>query len=226
MTRLVSHLQSSVGRKAVVALTGLGLVAYVIFHMLGNLQVFEGPHAFNSYAAFLRDMPILLWTARIGLLSVVILHIGLAIQVSVRNRRSRHVAYAVREYRQASLASRTMAASGIVLVLFILFHLSHLTAGIIDPSFPDRLDAEGHRDVYGKIVHAFQNPFIVALYLVGQLGLGLHLSHAVSSSLQTLGIEQAAFTRLFRTVGPAVAFLVVLGNVVIVLAVFSGVVRG
>jgi succinate dehydrogenase / fumarate reductase cytochrome b subunit len=226
MTRLVSHLQSSVGRKVILALTGLGLVIYVIFHMLGNLQVFEGPHAFNSYAAFLRDMPILLWTARMGLLSVVILHIGLAIQLSVRNRRARHVSYAVREYRQASWASRTMATSGIVLLLFILFHLSHLTAGVIDPSFADRLDAEGHRDVYGKIVHAFQNPFIVALYLVGQLGLGMHLSHAVSSSLQTLGIEQAAFNRLFKAAGPTVALLVVLGNVAIVLAIFSGFVRG
>jgi succinate dehydrogenase / fumarate reductase cytochrome b subunit len=194
--------------------------------MLGNLQVFEGPHALNSYAAFLRDMPILLWTARIGLLSLAVLHIGLAIQLSLRNRRARQVAYAVREYRQASLASRTMAASGMVLLLFIVFHLSHLTAGVIDPSAVDRLDSEGHRDVFGKLVHAFQNPFIVALYVAGQLGLGLHLSHAVSSSLQTLGIEQAAFNRLFKAAGPAVALLVVLGNVAIILAIFSGIVRG
>jgi succinate dehydrogenase / fumarate reductase, cytochrome b subunit len=224
MTRLFSHLQSSVGKKVGMALTGLGLVAYVIFHMLGNLQLFEGPHALNGYAAFLRDMPILLWTARIGLLSIAVFHIGLAIQLSLQNHRARQVAYAVREYRQASLASRTMAVSGTVLLLFIVFHLLHLTAGVIDPS-PDRLDAEGHRDLYGKLVHAFQNPFIVLIYLTGQLGLGLHLSHAVSSSLQTLGLEHAALNRMFRAAGPAVALLVVLGNGAIILAVFLGIVR-
>ncbi|MDH5739896.1 MAG: hypothetical protein OEY77_06180, partial [Nitrospira sp.] len=118
MTRLVSYLQSSVGRKVVMALTGLGLTIYVIFHMLGNLQVFEGPHAFNSYAAFLREMPILLWTARIGLLSIVVLHIVLATQLSLQNHRARPIGYAIHRYRQASLASRTMTISGIVLLLF------------------------------------------------------------------------------------------------------------
>jgi succinate dehydrogenase / fumarate reductase, cytochrome b subunit len=225
MTRLFNHFHSSVGHKVVMALTGLSLVTYVIFHMLGNLQVFEGPRSINSYAASLRDMPILLWTARIGLLGMVALHVVLAIQLSLRNRHARPVAYAVREYRHASVASRTMAVSGIVLLLFIVFHLLHLTAGVIDPS-PDRLDADGHRDVYGRIVHAFQNPLFVALYVVGQLGLGLHLSHAVSSSLQTLGLEHAALNRVFTAAGPAVALLVVLGNVAIIMAIFLGVVRG
>jgi succinate dehydrogenase / fumarate reductase cytochrome b subunit len=208
------------------ALSGMGLVLYVVFHMLGNLQVFEGSHALNSYAASLRDMPILLWTARMGLLSLAVLHIVLATQLTLRNRRARPVAYAIRQYRQASFASRTMASSGIVLMIFIIFHLLHLTVGVIDPSSADRIDAEGHRDVYGKIVHAFQNPFIVALYLAGQLGLGLHLNHAVTSSLQTMGLERAAFNRLLKAAGPTVALLVVLGNVAIILAIFLGIVRG
>lgn len=226
MERPSQHFQSSVGNKVVIALTGLGLVGYVIFHMLGNLQIFEGPHAFNSYAAFLREMPILLWTARIGLLSIAVIHIMLAIQLSARNRRARPVAYAVREYRQASFSSRTMAVSGLALLFFIIFHLLHLTAGVIDPFAADRLDAEGHRDVYAKLIHAFQNPFIVALYVAGQLGLGLHLTHAVTSSLQTLGLEHAAFNRLFKAAGPMVALVVVLGNVAIILAIFLRIVRG
>jgi len=207
------------------ALTGLGLATYVIFHMVGNLQVFEGPQALNRYAAFLRDMPILLWTARIGLLSIVVLHIVLAIQLSLQNHRARPIGYAIHRYRQASFASRTMAISGIVLLLFIVFHLLHLTAEVIGSPISDRADGEGYRDVYGKVILAFQNPLIVVLYLVGQLGLGLHLSHAVSSSLQTLGLEHAALDRLFKAAGPAIALLVVLGNVGIILAVFLGIVR-
>jgi succinate dehydrogenase / fumarate reductase cytochrome b subunit len=161
-----------------------------------------------------------------GLLSLAVLHIVLAIRLTFRNRRARPVAYAVREYRQASFASRTMAASGLVLLLFIIFHLLHLTAGVIDPTSAGRLDAEGYRDVYGKIVHAFQNPFIAGLYLAGQLGLGLHLNHAVTSSLQTLGFEHAAFNKFFKAAGPTVALVVVLGNVAIILAVFLRIVRG
>jgi succinate dehydrogenase / fumarate reductase cytochrome b subunit len=223
--RRVSCFQSSLGSKVAVALTGLGLTVFVVFHMLGNFQVFEGPDALNGYASLLRDMPILLWIVRLGLLGIAVLHIALAVQLALRNRRARPVAYAVREYRNASLAARTMALTGSVLLLFIVFHLLHLTAGLVDPSAPDRLDARGHRDVYGKLVHAFQNPLYVALYLVGQLALGVHLSHAVSSSLQTLGIEHAAFNRLFKAAGPAVALFVVLGNLAIMFAVFLGLVR-
>jgi succinate dehydrogenase / fumarate reductase cytochrome b subunit len=193
--------------------------------MLGNLQVFEGGDALNGYASLLRSMPILLWTARLGLLVVAAFHIVLAIQLVLRNRRARPVAYAVREYRNASVASRTMALTGSLLLLFIVFHLLHLTAGLVDPSVPDRLDAQGHLDVYGKIVHAFRNPLYVALYLIGQLVLGLHLSHAVSSSLQTLGIEHAAFNCMIKTAGPAVALFVVLGNLSIIFAVFLGLVH-
>ncbi|MDF0665101.1 MAG: hypothetical protein P0119_03390 [Nitrospira sp.] len=91
-----------------------------------------------------------------------------------------------------------MVTSSCVLLLFLIFHLLHLTAGMIDPSSVDRLDVEGHRDVYGKLVHTFQNPFIVAFYLAGQLGLGLHLNPAVTSSFQTLGLEYASFNRLFK----------------------------
>lgn len=225
MIRLFTHLQASIGIKMVVALTGLGLAGFVVFHMLGNLQVFQGPKALNAYAAFLRDMPILLWTARIGLLSLVLFHLGLAMKVAVRNHRARPIGYAVRHYRQATLASRTMAVSGVILLLFIIFHLLHLTAGVIDPSFEDKLDIQGQRDVYAKVIHAFRNPWVVLLYVLAQGPLGVHLSHAVSSSLQTFGLEHPALNRLFRSAGPTVAIVVVLGNVVIVFSVLFGVVR-
>ena len=225
MIRFFGYLLTSLGSKVLVTVSGLGLAGFVVFHMLGNLQVFQGAAALNGYAEFLREMPILLWTARLGLLGIVILHTGLAVRLAVQNCRARPVGYAVREYRQASLASRTMALTGSLLLLFIVFHLLHLTAGWIDPSFSERLDSQGHRDVFGKVVHAFQNPLFVVTYLIGQVVLGFHLCHALSSSLQTLGIEHPIVDRLFRGAGPLVAALVVAGNMAIILAVALGMVR-
>jgi len=219
------YFQFSMTRKIIASLAGLGLVGFVVFHMLGNLQIFEGGDALNGYASFLRDMPFFLWAARLGLLAVAACHIVLAIQLALRNHRARPVAYAVREYRQASLVSRTMALSGSLLLVFIVFHLLHLTAGLVDPSVPNRLDAQGHLDVYGKMLHVFRNPLYVVIYVVGQCVLGMHLSHAVTSSLRTLGLEHVAWNRLLRAVGPAVALFVVLGNLMIIFAVFLGVVH-
>ncbi|MCP9446550.1 MAG: succinate dehydrogenase cytochrome b subunit [Nitrospira sp.] len=211
--------------KIVASLAGLGLVGFVIFHMLGNLQVFEGSDAINGYASILRDMPILLWTARVGLLAVAGVHVGLTLRLALRNRQARSVAYAARRYRFASVASRTMALTGSLLLMFIIFHLLHLTAGVIDPPALDGLDAQGRIDVYGKIVHAFSNPLYVGIYVAGQLVLGLHLSHAVSSVFQTWGIEHAALDHLFKLAGPGVALFVVLGNLAIIFAVFLGLLR-
>jgi succinate dehydrogenase / fumarate reductase cytochrome b subunit len=225
MIRLLSHLQASIGSKMAVALSGLGLVLFVIFHMLGNLQIFEGAEAINGYAAFLREMPMALWAARAALLLLVCVHMGVAIKLAIHNRHARQVGYAVRHYRQASLASRTMAATGILLLLFIVFHLLHLTFDVVDTSFADRLDLHGHRDVYAKMIHAFRNPLFVTIYLLGQVVLGLHLSHAVSSSFQTLGVEHPALNRFLKASGPVIALTVVLGNAAIVLAVMVGAVR-
>ncbi|MCP9456325.1 MAG: succinate dehydrogenase cytochrome b subunit [Nitrospira sp.] len=207
------------------SLAGLVLVGFVIVHMLGNLQVFEGSDAINGYASVLRDMPIFLWTARAGLLTAVVVHVGLTVRLALRNRQGRPVPYTLRRYRAASVASRTMALTGSLLLMFIVFHLLHLTVGIIDPAAPHGMDAQGRMDVYGKIIHAFRNPLYVGIYVGGQLVLGLHLSHAVSSVFQTWGIAHAALDRLFKLAGPGVALFVVLGNLAIIFAVFLGWVR-
>jgi succinate dehydrogenase / fumarate reductase cytochrome b subunit len=224
MIRFFGHILTSLGSKVLIALSGLVLAVFVVFHMLGNLQVFQGPEALNAYAAFLREMPLALWTARLTLLAIVGVHIGLSVRLAIDNRRARPVGYVERHYRQASLASRTMALTGGLLTLFIVFHLLHLTAGVIDPAVHNRLDIRGQRDVFGNVVHAFQNPALVVIYLVGQVVLGFHLSHALSSSLQTLGMEHPMLDRLFRGAGPLVAIAVVVGNSAIVLAIAFGLV--
>ena len=159
------------------------------------------------------------------LLGIVAVHIGLSVQLAINNRRARPTGYVMHHYRRASLASRTMALTGSLLTLFIVFHLLHLTAGFVDPSVHNRLDIRGQRDVFGNVVHAFQNPVLVLIYLAGQVVLGLHLSHALSSSLQTLGLEHPMLDRLFRGTGPLVAILVVVGNTAIVLAIAFGLVH-
>jgi len=151
-----------------------------------------------------------LWGVRLTLLAILAVHLGLSIRLAVHNRRARPAGYVVREYRRATLASRTMALTGSLLVLFVVFHLLHLTAGVVDPAAHNRLDIRGQRDVFGNVVHAFQNPLLVVIYLVGQAVLGLHLSHALSSSLQTLGMEHPMLDRLFRGAGPLIAMLVAL----------------
>lgn len=224
MMRLLTHLQASIGSKVAVAVTGLILVLFVIVHMLGNLQIFEGREAINGYAALLRDMPMALWAARAVLLLLVLVHLGVALKLALRNRRARPTGYAVRHYREASLASRTMAVSGVLLLLFIGFHLLHLTFDVVDTSFSGRLDDQGHRDVYGKMIHAFRNPMLVLIYLTGQVVLGLHVSHAVSSSFRTLGLEHPALNPLLRAAGPVIALALVVGNAAIVLAILAGLV--
>ncbi|BCA55169.1 Succinate dehydrogenase/fumarate reductase, cytochrome b558 subunit [Nitrospira sp. KM1] len=225
MNRPFGYVQTSIGHKVIVALSGLLLAAFVVFHMLGNLQVFQGAAALNGYAAVLRDMPLLLWTARLGLLGLVGMHLVIGVRLAQRNRRARPEGYAARTYRRASFASRTMAASGMLLILFIIFHILHLTVGVVDHTFVEGVDGRGQRDVFGKVVHAFQNPLYVTIYLAAQAVLGLHLSHALSSSFQTLGLEHPLLDRLFRGTGPVVAGFVVVGNIVIILAIASGVVR-
>ena len=225
MIRFFGHILTSLGSKVLIALSGLALAGFVVFHMLGNLQIFQGPDALNSYAAFLREMPMALWTARLTLIAIVAAHIGLSVRLAIHNRRARPVGYVTHHYRKASLASRTMALTGSLLVLFIVFHLLHLTAGVVDPSVHNQLDVRGHRDVFGNVVHAFQNPVLVLIYLIGQAVLGLHLSHALSSTLQTLGMEHPMLERLFRGAGPLIAVLVVVGNTAIVLAIAFGLVH-
>jgi succinate dehydrogenase / fumarate reductase cytochrome b subunit len=225
MIRFFGHILTSLGSKVLIALSGLALAVFVVFHMLGNLQVFQGPEALNSYAAFLRDMPMALWSARLMLAAIVAWHIGLSVRLALHNRRARPVGYVTHHYRKASLASRTMALTGTLLLLFIVFHLLHLTAGLVDPAAHNRLDVRGHRDVFGNVVHAFQNPVLVVIYLIGQVVLGLHLSHALSSSLQSFGIEHPMLDRLFRGAGPLIAMLVVIGNTAIVLAIAFGLVH-
>src|SRR3954468_11553840 len=155
--------RSTIGKKAIMAVTGLVLVGFVIAHMAGNLQMFEGPAKMNGYAAFLQSTGELLWIARLGLLAAVVLHVLMAWQLTRIKQRARPVGYETRTLQVSTLASRTMRWGGVLLLVFIVFHILHMTTGTVFPG-ASRTDAMypafSHANVYGNVIAAFRNPFV------------------------------------------------------------------
>lgn len=218
--------QSSLGKKYVMALTGLGLYLFVIIHLLGNLQVFAGPTKINEYAHTLKATPPILWGARLGLLAIVVLHITAAIQLTKANRKARPQQYAVGKPVASTFAQRTMVVSGLVLLAFILFHLSHFTLGWVNPQYLEFHDPlTGYHDVRRMMIEGFANPLVAVFYIVSMGLLLLHLSHGVSSTFQSLGLRSKKTFGLFDKLAKASGLLLFLGNTAIVLAILLGVIR-
>jgi succinate dehydrogenase / fumarate reductase cytochrome b subunit len=234
---LSAALDSSVGAKVLVALTGLGLVGFVVVHLVGNLKIFQGPGAINHYAHFLKhDLGLVLWLFRAGLLFVFVLHLALAIRLKLRSAAARPVGYAYPATIQAGVASRTMVWTGIVILLFVLFHLAHYTFGWVKQAevapgvFVNYLDLKDpqdptRHDVYSMTVAGFRNPVISVLYLVAQVILFVHLRHGIPSTFQTLGLKNVRFRGPIDVLGLLVALFVLVGNCAIVLAVWLGYVK-
>jgi succinate dehydrogenase / fumarate reductase cytochrome b subunit len=218
---------STVGMKFLVAVTGWGLTGFVIAHMLGNLKIFLGPNAINTYAKELQDLGALLWVARISLLVIFVVHIGLALKLKMHSVAARPVGYAHPATVQASFASLTMVYSGLLILAFVVFHIAHFTFGYFqtDPSGTSLLalhDAEGRHDVYRMVIIGFRNPIIAILYILAQLALMLHLSHGVASTFQSLGLDTPRLASTWRVLGWIVTIVVGGGNIAIVVAVWAG----
>ncbi|MBI3253050.1 MAG: succinate dehydrogenase cytochrome b subunit [Candidatus Omnitrophica bacterium] len=215
--------KSSIGRKMVVAVTGLVLFIFVIFHMLGNLQIFLGADALNDYARHLDELPYLLWPARAVLLAALLLHVGFSLALANENRRARPVRYVHGDTVQASRASRTMVITGLVILFFIIYHLLHFTFGVTNPEFFHLTDAKGREDIYSMVVLSFQNGWIAGTYILAMFFLCLHLGHGVSSVPQSLGFsESSGLRKNFGRFGNLAGVLVFIGNSSIVLAVLLG----
>jgi succinate dehydrogenase / fumarate reductase, cytochrome b subunit len=225
MNWLLRSLQSSIGRKLLVALTGVGLLGFVIVHLLGNLQVYAGPDRLNGYAEGLAHLGPLLWVARIGLIVLALTHIVLTLQLAAENRAARPVRYASNGRVQATTSARTMVLSGLMILAFVLYHLAHFTWGIAHPEFSGRLDSQGRRDVYSMVVASFQQWPIAAAYAVAMILLGMHLWHAGTSIFQTFGWNHPKYNRLFAAVGPTLALLIVAGNLSIPLSCLLGLLK-
>lgn len=206
------------------AVTGGGLVLFVTAHMLGNLQIYLGQEPLNAYAYKLKSLPLLLWTARIGLFVIFALHLALAFYLRKLNRAARLDRYVFNDPVQSSMASRTMLLSGLVIFAFVVYHLLHFTLGVTDPDSHNLVDANGHHDVYSMVVMSFQNFFVSAAYIIAMLFLGLHLSHAVSSMVQTMGLSAGGSRNWIERTGLAVASVLMIGNISIPVSVLLGIV--
>ena len=225
---LLTLYRSTIGKKMIMAVTGLMMVGFVIGHMAGNLQVFIGPAKMNGYAAFLKSTGELLWVVRLGLIGAVLLHVLMAWQLSRIAAQARPVAYERRDPQVSTIASRTMRWGGVLLLVFIIFHILHFTTGTVFPaaSRPDAMyPAYSHGDVYGNVISAFRVPWVVAFYVVAMLFRLLHLFHGAWSSVRTLGLTKPSRHPLHRRVSTVIAVIVWLGFTAVPVAVFLGVIR-
>jgi succinate dehydrogenase / fumarate reductase cytochrome b subunit len=225
ITGLTSLWRSTIGKKYIMAVTGLIWFGYLIAHLWGNLKIYAGPQFLNDYGGFLRTMgePFfgfsqLLWVARIILIPAFIIHILAAIQLKTRDNASRPRGYAMRRNLESTWASRTMIWGGLFILLFVIYHILDFTFGAVNPSFE-----EGN--IYHNVVASFRLWPVALFYVLAMIAVGMHLWHGIWSMFQTLGLNTARSNRLIRNAATFFALLLTVGNISIPLAVLAGFVR-
>jgi succinate dehydrogenase / fumarate reductase, cytochrome b subunit len=227
---LLDLYSTAVGKKYVMAITGIVMMGFVVSHMIGNLKMYLGAEDLNHYAEFLTRLlyplapeHVVLWIFRAGLIVALLLHVHAAYSLTVLNRRARPVKYqSARDYQVASFASRTMRWTGIIVLLFLIWHLLDFTFG---PTNTIGVDGEFVKaDVYANVVRSFDRVPVSIFYVLANLALGVHLYHGVWSIFQSLGLNNPRFNLWRRMLATAVAAIVVIGNVSFPIAVLAGIV--
>lgn len=213
---------SSIGKKAVMAVTGLVLVGFIIGHLAGNLLYFRGPSALDAYAQWLHERPALVWGARAFLLVSVLAHIWSGISLALENRAARAGGPEVSATRRASLASLTMPYTGLVVLGFIVFHLLHFTVRSALVASPKVIEQGDAGKVHQMLVEGFSNPWVSAFYIVSMALLCLHLSHGVSSMFQTLGLRNERWRGRLDAAATAFGWIIFLGFASIPAAILGG----
>jgi succinate dehydrogenase / fumarate reductase, cytochrome b subunit len=223
MRRVLTLYQTTVGRKVVMALTGLILFGFIVIHMVGNLKVFEGPGEMDNYALFIREIgyPAIpeygaLWLIRLVLLGAVLAHIHAAVTLWAGSRKARGVGYRKEKSQVFSYASRTMRWGGVIVAAFVVYHLLHFTTGHVHPRFV-------YGEAYNNLVIGFQSPVVVGVYLIAVGALCLHLYHGLWSVFTTFGNENPRLELIRRPLAAVVALVLFVGYAVVPIAVQLGV---
>jgi succinate dehydrogenase / fumarate reductase cytochrome b subunit len=222
LQRAVGFYEAPIGKKAVMAVTGVILFGYVVGHLIGNLQIYSSNHdQINRYAAFLHNPAnvIPLWAIRAFLMGAVVLHVTASIQLWLLKRAARPIAYVKKDDVPASYAARTMLWSGPIVGAFIVFHILHLTAGAV---LPLREIAENQPNVRYNVIAGFLNPAVSGFYILAMILLCTHLYHGLWSMFQSVGFSHPRYTPLLRKGAATVAILIAIGNCSIPIAVMAG----
>ena len=221
LNRSIGFYQATIGKKVVMAVTGVILFGYVLGHLIGNLQIYSpDTQQINRYAHFLHSHGLLLWVVRCGLLASVVLHITASVQLWLLKRAARPEAYVKKDDLPASYAARTMIWSGPIIAAFVVFHVLHLTVGSVLPLHT--LDG-GDMDVRSNVITGFQNRAVAIFYIVAMAMLCLHLYHGLWSLFQSLGVNHPRYTPIIKKFAAAFAWFVAIGNISIPVAVLVGV---
>jgi succinate dehydrogenase / fumarate reductase, cytochrome b subunit len=226
MNLLGSFFKSSIGKKLLMAASGLVLFGFVTGHLLGNLQIFLPPEAINAYGYKLESLGGLLWAIRAFLLACLVLHVWLAIKLTLENRAARPEQYGTQHTIRATLASRVMGRTGVVVLAFIIFHLAHYTARVWNPEWSEHSyalkDGTLVRDVHAMMVQGFSNALVSAFYIIAVGILAYHLSHGLVSLVQTFGFKNQKWTRGLERFSVSYCWLYFLLNAAIPLAILGG----
>jgi succinate dehydrogenase / fumarate reductase cytochrome b subunit len=215
--------QSSVGRNILMALTGLLMVLFVIAHMLGNLTIFAS--FINAYAEHLHSLPALVWIYRVVMIGAVLLHIFIGIQLTLENRAAKPQRNTLTKYRSVTFAGETMIWTGLLLLVFIIYHLLHFTVRITNPGISNFVDALGRPDVYRMVVLSFRHGIISVIYAVAMIILFFHLSHGIQSFVQTIGWNNDRTLPIVRRTGLVISVILLIGFVSVPFTVIVGILR-
>lgn len=215
MNRILALWRTAIGKKIAMAVSGILLVLFLISHMISNVTVLIDPRHLDDYAAWLRSFGPVLWVMRVGLIALAVIHIAAAWQLTMMARAARPADYQGRKDQVATYAARTMRWGGVLLLVFIVYHLMHFTIGNVHPDFR-------HGEVGRNVIVGLRSPVVAVFYALSMIALGMHLWHGSWSVFQTLGINHPAWNRSRNAIAVALAILIAGGLIVIPLAALLG----
>ena len=214
---------SSIGKKILMAVTGIIMVAFITAHLAGNLLIFRGPEQFNGYAHFLQSLGALLWAFRAVMLFVVMVHVCTAALLTKENMAARPEKYICRKSIKSGFTSNYIGVLGSLLATFLVFHIFHFTVNVfIYPEYSNLITAAGYKDVYSMVLLNFQIPWVAGFYIFMMAVVGAHLWHCIQSFFQTIGVRHIYLTPIFNYGGKILAVIIALGYMSIPVAALSG----
>ncbi|UCG60617.1 MAG: succinate dehydrogenase cytochrome b subunit [Candidatus Zixiibacteriota bacterium] len=221
----VSFTTASVGKKVLMAITGICLIGFLIVHLIGNLQLFIGQEQLNKYAETLQSLGGLKWGFRLFMLVLAVIHVWKGVVLWLENRRARPIGYHREDTVQASLSSRTMIYTGLLIFAFVVYHLLHFTLIVTNPEYAQLKDSVGRVDVYSMVITGFSNYAIAIAYLIAMFLLAYHLSHASESFFQTMGWANDKYLPKLKILSNLFAIVIFIGYASMPIAVLLNIVK-